>query len=477
MVQDEAPDNRPLNPAPGGGFAKAGSVVTAALFLILVAVPLIAGMPTQIWHAAALTVLAIGLWATGYVPMGITAMMFFLAAMLLDVQPAGVVFSGFQSSALWLVFGGLVIGVAVQHTGLGARLAGLMSARVGTSYLGVLSAVGAISLLLSFVMPSSMGRILLIIPIVISYADKLGFAPGGRGRSGMVMVAALVTFVAGGTILTAHVPGMILAGASETLYGLTLPFSGYLKINFPVMGALRCAAIVGLGWWLFNDRPRGAPDAEGPGPMTSAQKRLTAVLIAALALWLSDSIHGVSPAWIALGAAVYLLFPGGGLTPGNTLNQKLDYNSLFYVAAVLGLSAVLTGSGLAAVAGQWLFSLVPLEAAAAGSNYASLTGLSTVMGLVVTNPGTPAVLSPLARDIAALTELPLNTVLMTQVTGFTNIVLPYQASPVIVAMAMGGVRLAEATKITIALTVITLVLLAPINYLWWSWLGLFGPGG
>ena len=39
------------------------------------------------------------------------------------VAPASVTFAGFHAAATWLIFGGLVVGVAVTVTGLGARMA------------------------------------------------------------------------------------------------------------------------------------------------------------------------------------------------------------------------------------------------------------------------------------------------------------------------------------------------------------------
>ena len=93
------------------------------------------------------------------------------------------------------------------------------------------------------------------------------------------------------------------------------------------------------------------------------------------------------------------------------------------------------------------------------------------MPLLTTNPGVPAVLSPLALEFAAATGMGLETVLMTQVVGFTNVILPYQASPLVVAMAMGGVRLVDGVKMTLITTVFGLFVLIPLNYLWWLWLG------
>ena len=66
------------------------------------------------------------------------------------------------------------------------------------------------------------------------------------------------------------------------------------------------------------------------------------------------------------------------------------------------------------------------------------------------------------------------TVLMTQVIGFSTVLLPYTSPPLIVAFAMGGVRLADGTRLCVALAAITVIVLTPLNYLWWQVLGYFG---
>jgi len=86
----------------------AGVAIAAAL-LVLVFPPL----PSGETRALALIIAALGLWATGAVPEHITAVGFFTMAMLFAVAPPAVVFGGFDSAALWLIFGGLVMGVAV----------------------------------------------------------------------------------------------------------------------------------------------------------------------------------------------------------------------------------------------------------------------------------------------------------------------------------------------------------------------------
>lgn len=57
--------------------------------------------------------------------------------------------------------------------------------------------------------------------------------------------------------------------------------------------------------------------------------------------------------------------------------------------------------------------------------------------------------------------------------GFTSVILPYQAAPVVIGMQMGGVSMARGAKLTLVLTVLTALLLVPLNYLWWLALGKF----
>src|SRR3546814_20236096 len=108
--------------------------------------------------------------------------------MLFAIAPPEIVFSGFASAALWLVFGGLFIGAAVQRTGLGESLARMLVARIGRSYLTVLAGLALRCIGLSFLMPSVMGRVLPLVPLVAALCDRLGYPEGRRRRAWSLMV-------------------------------------------------------------------------------------------------------------------------------------------------------------------------------------------------------------------------------------------------------------------------------------------------
>ncbi|OIQ86448.1 sodium:sulfate symporter transmembrane region [mine drainage metagenome] len=168
---------------------------------------------------------ALGPFATGALPEYVTALAFFTLAMLFHVGGAALVFRGFTSDALWLIFGRLVIGVAVKGTGLGQRLAEGLAPRFGAGYAGVITGVLVVGTCLGFIMPSSVGRAVLLIPIALSIADSLGFSPGRRGRTGVVLAAAFGCHLPTFAVLPANIPNVVLAGAAAQLYHTNRPMN------------------------------------------------------------------------------------------------------------------------------------------------------------------------------------------------------------------------------------------------------------
>ncbi|HEY5598866.1 MAG TPA: SLC13 family permease [Kiloniellales bacterium] len=418
-----------------------------------------------------LVVLTIGLWATGALPEHVTAVLFLAVIMLFGLAPADVAFSGFHSAAVWLIFGGLIIGVAVDGTGLGRRLAGRLVRAMGHSYRGIIFGVLAMGIALGFLMPSSMGRVVLLMPIVLRLADQLGFPRGSPGRTGIVMAAALGAVLIPFTILPANVPNVVLFGLGEQLYGLAPTYGQWLLLHFPVLGLLKAAIIGGLILVLFPARPAPAADDRTPQPVSGAERRLGLILGAALLGFASDFAHGISPAWIALAAAAICMVPAVGLFRRDDF-AKVNFASLIYVAGILGLGALVAQSGWGARLGDVVTRLAPLDAGQPLVNFLALSGTAIITGMGTTLPGVPAVLTPLAAKLAPLAGMPLDSVLMTQVIGFSTPLLPYQAPPVIVAMQLAGVRLGDGTRLVLATAVLTIVLLLPLDFLWWRVLGM-----
>lgn len=421
--------------------------------------------------ALALCMAAVGLWATGAIPEYLTALMFVTIAMIGAVAPGSVIFAGFQAPALWLILGGLIMGVAVRTTGLGVRVARGLTQHFGTSYWGVIAGVTGVGTLMGFGMPSSMGRVVLLMPIALALADGYGFEPGSKGRVGVVLAAAFGSHVATFSILPANVPNVVLAGAAESLYHYTFTYGKYLLLHFPVLGLLKLGLVVPLIVWGWPDTPKPIP-AEALGPMSAQEKGLSVLLAVALALWATDAIHHVSPAWISMAAGVVLLLPKVGLVDTKDFNAQVNFGSMIYVGGVIGLGALVDKSGLGGILADRILSVIHLQPDQAAGNFFGLGLIGTIVSMMATLTAAPAVMTPLAGHMAQATGLSMEAILNSQVIGFSNPILPYESPPLVVAMALGGVGIASAQKLCVQLALLTMLVLWPLDLLWWQFLGL-----
>jgi di/tricarboxylate transporter len=440
---------------------------------VLLMLPLPPDVSPEVVRVGILTLFAIACWATRALPEEVTAIAFFFLAMLFSLAAPGVVFSGVRSTAFWLVLSGLVIGVAIQRTALGEWVAQTVTGLCGTSYVSLISGLVLMGLALTFVMPATIGRTLLLIPIAGAIADRFGFAQGSSGHTGVVMAVAVGTYMPAAAVLPANAPNLALAGVSETLYGLPLRYSSYLVWHMPVTGLLKAMAIVLVICWLFPATMPPSVRVHTTLPMTPDQKQLVGLLLAALGLWMSDTFHHISPAWIGLGVALVCLLPGVELVPIAAFNSQIKLSSLLYVAGILGMGAMVAQSGLGDLLARALLGIISITPGQNIANFATMVGVSILFSLITTTAGVSAVFSPLASELAKAADWPLLTVLMTQVIGYSTVILPYQAPPLVLAIQLGGVPPAAAVRLLLTLAAVTLIFLAPMNYLWWQALGYF----
>ena len=431
------------------------------------------GLAIETARTGALALATVVLFATGVLPEFISAILFFAVAMLFALAPADVVFAGFKSAGFWMVFGGLVIGAGVRGTGLAERLAHYVRRRFGNRYGGIIAGVVVMGVVMAFLMPSTLGRLMILMPIVLAMAEGFGYGPGSNGRTGMVLAVSFGTMIPGFAIMSATVPAMVIIGAAETLYDIRPIYGTWLLLHFPVLGFLKAIAIGLLVVWLFpeSDAREATEQHESPAAMAGRERTMTILLLLALALWMTDFVHHISPAWVALGVAGVMILPFVGIVSAQDIEEKVKFGSLFYVAGVLGLGALVAHGGVGDLLAQSVLPLLKLSPGESAWNFAAIAGLSSALAMFATQPGVPAILAPLASHMAEATDLPVEAVLMLTVAGYTTVILPYQTPPLVVAMHLGGVPMRQGNKLCLWLLMFTVLVLLPLDYLWWRLLG------
>lgn len=420
-------------------------------------------------------IVTIILLATGWVMEYLALLIFSTLIMLLGISSASVTFSGFASAGFWLTFAGMPLNMGIKKTGLADRISLAMMRFFKGKYSVLVLGMVFFGTVMAFIMPSAMGRVVLMLPILIEFSRANGFLQGTKGYNGILLAGLLSTYFMGSVILPSNLPNLALMGSVKSLYHIDFVYANYLLLNFPVLGLLKCILLVFVIDYLFNDLPQKIEIEKEKMLMafSGSEKRLVIYLLLLLAAWLSDSFTHLSPAWPALFVAVICLLPKIGILNHKNFIKESNLEPLFYVGGLIGLSAVVNDTGLGTYLGQHLIALLPMTPGHDAVNFYLLSLLSSVVGIVTTLPGVPAIVTPLATAIVKTIHLPLMTVLMTQTVGFSNFLLPYQAPPILIAMRLGNIPFKVVTQLCLIMAMISVFVLLPINYYWWKLLHVF----
>ena len=414
----------------------------------------------------------VALLATGVLPGLLTVVVFFLLALATGAASPWVLASGFWSSAIMLIFGGLVMGAAAERSGLGRYVArGLMQRFLG-SYPSLLTGIIVGAGALSFFVPSTMGRLAITIPVVLATLKEAGYEQGTNGYNGAILVTVAGNFMTSYAILPANLVQIITLGALEAAYGPQATYAEYLLLAGPVLGLIKGLTFVVLvTWWLPAPPPAPASTSTEPVMLSPAARRLAVVLSLAVALWATDFLHGLKPGWIALGAGLACILPPLALVG---LKESFDQNRLTGVLTVpmlLGVASVITHSGAGQVISEAVTGALPLAGASPAYGFAALAVLAALIAILATTVGCIAIMTPIVGQVAAATGLSAKLGAVAVLTGLQALFFHYEAAPVMVGLLMGRVSAGAAARLLVPLAITGLLVILPLEILWLKLLG------
>lgn len=414
----------------------------------------------------AIVFVCITLWATSLIEGALVSLLFFFLAATMTSVPTPEIFSGFASSAFWLVFSGAVIGFALKDSGLSARVGSLLARCIGSSYLRALLAFAVLSFLLSLVMPSTFGRVAILVPIAAGYCDAVRLVDSANGRRGILLLVIVGSYELAAAVLPANLPNVIMAGILEQSHGIRLGFSEYLLYFVPAGVIVRGAVLVFVSHRIFADSVGAVGATDRRMPFSKPELRVLLLLGLTLALWFTDSIHHVAPGWVGLGfVLVYFLTSPAGHLARFTATLKLDL--LWFIAAIIGITALVNHLDIRIPGASALESL--RDDPFVGHLVLSVSSIA--LCFVVTSNAEPAIFVPFASRILGH-GAQLKAGLLSQVMGYATTFVPYQSPPIVFGSEIAGLDRASAIKYCLWTALLGTLFVLPLNALWWRVIGL-----
>jgi di/tricarboxylate transporter len=353
--------------------------------------------------ALIITVLALIGWVATPLPESLVALTSAVALVLTGVVGESQLYAILGSDLVWLLLSAFVIAAVLKECGLAERMiAPILFARPAFSLFAFAMAL-AIALT-AFLLPSTSGRAALLLPVFLAIIPHL---PDERLRRPLALLFPTVILLSAGGSLIGAGAHLVAVEAIVATGGARLSYLDWITIGAP-LAFLASASGVLLILLLFVPRELWFRRLQGTiasGAMTSRQYRVLVVVVMLVGLWLSEPLHGLGMALVAvIGALVLLTRP---FTDSKTKDvfRAVDVELILYMAATTLIAQSMTQTGADRWMAEQVMGLLPSYMASSSAAMVVVVAALSIAAhlLIASRSARAAVLVPaVALPVAGL---------------------------------------------------------------------------
>jgi len=441
------------------------------LFFLFILLPPFAGLSSQGQTVIAVVLLAIILWATEALHVGVTSILILiLLGVTKSVSSISDLFHGFISPILYFLVGVMAMGGAIVKSGLAQRAAKifLRGARGSSKRLFVqcLCSLPPMALIL----PSAITRNAILLPAYQRMFDDLKLKRDDGLVKSIVLTLGLLNPFASSSFMTGGLAPM----TTSTLLGGFSWWRWFFLMSVPYYALL---LLGGIWTYWVNPSPERSFDhreLEAPPPLTAEEIRVIIILVTTSVLWFTDFWHGWHPAIPALIAAVLLTTPRIGILSWKELERAIPWSMFFVLGASLSLAEALISTGAAAWFAKTLAQSITQFQGSATAVILLLILMITIVHLGIANMSACiALLIPITTSLAQ--SVAMNSIVFGLIVGIVVdavVLYPVQTATNLLAYETGLIGGKDVLKIGLGLFVLTALVILYIALPWWALLGL-----
>ncbi len=454
------------------------TIIPIAGGICTVVLGLLAPLPIDpaIQRALGFTFFALIFWSTEPIPIELSSFIFLLLLPLSGLISFEQSFAPFASTTVWLIFAGMVISIAITTTKLGEKLAQYSLQYLGRTPFRLMLNLHLLGLAMAILIPSGVVRILLLMPLGIALADALtSESEDGRFLPTAIQLSLICSTLYGGYgIMTGGVPNLVVAGQFTATTGHDMFWGEWLVWMFPIWGGLRtglCLLVIWFFWGRHIKHFNPSPSAKAISALDDKQRRVLHILFLGMIFWATDMLHHIPPVYIGLCLVVLYTLPPFGPIPFSNIRQ-VNYLFLFYIAALFSLATALNASGFNQSFINFVMTLVDIDQFDLPAKYLAITSIAVPLNFLMDVAAVAGVLTPVLLEWGHHYELSEFAIAMSIAQATCHVFLPYQSAPFMVAYSFRRLSLLQLIQAMFLISVLSLILLSPLNILYWSAIGL-----
>lgn len=423
----------------------------------------------------ALSLMTVVFWAFQITQPGYTSGLYLALLVVLGVAGPDVVFKSWTGTTMWLVVGAYLIATAVKTSGLGERIAYHYLLRFVSGYKSIIIGIFILTFVLSILIPHPWPRALLIMSVMAVIIQTSNIPKEDGVKIGFTVFAASVPvsliFLTGDAVIN---PLAVEASGGEMGFTSWLINMGPPALIASILTCLLILVLFKPTQEVEANKGEIKQKLEAMGPMSAIEKRTLFWIIIAIALWMTDTIHGIHIGWITLAIPMLMSMPviGKVLTPKDwsavpmqTLVFLTAAIAIGVVGGVTGMNAWIADTLLPSTAPSNLFLLAGVITLIVIGIHMVLGSVIAVMGVAV--PAIIAFTAPMGID-------PLVPTLIAYMAIAGHYILPFHHLNVLVGAAedTGGYTQKDSIRLGVPLIAVMFITTVGVMVPWFSITGL-----
>lgn len=426
-------------------------------------------------HALAIGLFVLFLWITNILPHAVSGLVGCYLFWCIVGVPFSTAFGGFAQTNSWFVLAAGVFGLMTTKTRLAYRLAARVIGHSHLSYSRLVLGIILTNLLLNFFVPSGIARIIILAGIALGIVKSKGWDQDSLPAKGL-FIALTVSCTLFDKLMITGGSTIVAQSIIEKVGQTRIYWSHWLLAQIPSL-LLSVPACWALILWLFPyheapRQPRAMEDRSVGRAWSEAERRCAILLAATLCLWVTDFLHHIHAAMIALGAALLAVLPKIGVLKAEEL-KEIDFLPFIFTASALSLGDGLLKTGalevithaFTAIWHPWAHSFVPLAIAMYWTSFAYHL-------LVPSDPTTLATSLPAVMSYARGHNWSTAAVGLTWTLALTGKLFVYQSGVSIIGFSFGYFKAQDFLKAGICLAFVEFLIFLLLVIWYWPFIGL-----
>ena len=400
-----------------------------------------------------------------------------IALVVTGVVASNRLYDALSHDLIWLLLAAFLISAVLRETGITRRVVTVAIRPARTiAHLFYLLTLAIIAT--AFVIPSTTGRAIVLLPVFLALADAINDARIARALAllfpSVILLSACASLIGAG----AHVVAVDFISSQPQ--GESIDYLHWALLGLPLALVSSFAATLAILHGFLTAEERGRAVALPPPARNGAPARefaIGAIILGTVILWMTMRLHGIGMAIVGLAAAVLLTIPSVSGVTLKTAVRSVEWELILFLAATIVIGDALMDSGAVRWLAGKLVQGIPSGLALSPAFVVALVAAVSLLAhlLIVSRTARATVLIPaVALPIAGFGYEPTALIFLTATaTGFCQTLMVSAKSVVVYGkLEQPTYSAGDLMKLSMILMPVLFIVLLIMSLYIWPLLGL-----